>query len=65
MTLATKCLWDLSREQIYGGYEMSDMMGFLAKLQRNGYINVDEDKIYCLIDASKHRAKQQLNALQI
>ena len=56
--LSTKCLWDLSREQIYSEYEMSDMMNFLAKLERNGHIKVDEDKIYCLIDASKHRAKQ-------
>ena len=56
--LSTKCLWDLSREEIYGEYQMSDMMNFLAKLERYGHVKVDEDKIYCLIDASKHRAKQ-------
>ena len=60
MTLATKCLWDLpqAREQIYGEHEMSDMMNFLAKLERNGHIKVDEDKIYMLIDASKYQVKQ-------
>ena len=56
--LSTKCLLDLSREQIYGKYEMSDMINLLAKLERNIHVKVDEDKIYCLIDASIHRAKQ-------